>query len=144
MKFNKVDVNRDINEVHHSKGDMDIKLSKIIESNETRKILNTKEQDNDDKINNNSRIESIYNLDNLTQSKHPNCFHLTKNKIQKYSKNKRKRFKYYLFKRLPLLEWTSSYKFKEYLLPDLMSGITVGIMNIPQVNFYFEKLKYQN
>lgn len=41
-----------------------------------------------------------------------------------------------LFKRVPILSWLPKYKFKEYFLPDLLSGVTIGIMNIPQVKSF--------
>ena len=35
---------------------------------------------------------------------------------------------------LPCSRWIRSYKWKEYLQIDLMAGITVGVMLVPQVN----------
>ena len=112
---------------------------KNIESEESLELsenLNT--NTNIDKAESKSKIERMYNLENLYEQKSFNCIHLTEKTIQKYSKNKSKNLKSILFKRLPILEWVTSYKCKEYLLPDLMSGITVGVMNIPQVNEYFK------
>lgn len=37
-----------------------------------------------------------------------------------------------LFKRVPCLEWIINYRFKSYIMPDILSGFTVGIMNVPQ------------
>ncbi len=34
--------------------------------------------------------------------------------------------------RIPILNWLPKYKIREYLLPDIISGLTVGVMNIPQ------------
>lgn len=34
---------------------------------------------------------------------------------------------------LPCYRWISTYKWREYLQPDLMAGITVGVMLVPQV-----------
>lgn len=50
----------------------------------------------------------------------------------------------YLFKRVPILSWLPKYKFKEYFLFDLLSGVTIGIMNIPQVRSVILLLKNMN
>lgn len=34
---------------------------------------------------------------------------------------------------LPCYRWISRYKWREYLQPDLMAGVTVGVMLVPQV-----------
>ena len=54
----------------------------------------------------------------------------------KWSKNLRDHHFYlnYLYKRIPILNWLPNYKAKSNLIPDLVAGLTVGIMNIPQVN----------
>lgn len=36
----------------------------------------------------------------------------------------------------PCYRWMRTYKVREYLQPDLMAGITVGIMLVPQVYIY--------
>ena len=53
----------------------------------------------------------------------------------KVSKNlcNQKYYLNYLFKRMPTLNWIAKYKITSDLLPDFISGITIGIMNIPQV-----------
>ena len=86
----------------------------------------------------NSRIQRIYNIDKLNDSKEKTFFSLflppkTRNKPS----SKKTLIKNYLFKRLPVLEWTSSYKLKQFLMPDLVSGIILGIINIPQVKLKF-------
>jgi hypothetical protein len=37
-----------------------------------------------------------------------------------------------LFNRIPALRWLKNYRVKEYLLADVLAGLTVGIMHIPQ------------
>lgn len=37
-----------------------------------------------------------------------------------------------ILNRLPIISWLKEYNFREYLVPDLFAGITVGIMHIPQ------------
>lgn len=55
-------------------------------------------------------------------------------------KNNLKRRSFYksiLYKRLPIVQWLFiEYQFKLYLLNDIISGFTVGIMNIPQSMAY--------
>lgn len=43
----------------------------------------------------------------------------------------------------PCYRWMRTYKVREYLQPDLMAGITVGIMLVPQVYFFHYLLNYQ-
>ncbi|RNA14181.1 solute carrier family 26 member 6-like [Brachionus plicatilis] len=38
----------------------------------------------------------------------------------------------YIVNRIPIIGWLSEYNFREFLVPDLFAGITVGIMHIPQ------------
>lgn len=45
---------------------------------------------------------------------------------------KKKFYKSLIFKHLPVLEWLPKYSIKSYLVSDMLSGFTVGIMNIPQ------------
>ena len=40
--------------------------------------------------------------------------------------------KRYLFKRIPFLRWCLNYNIKENLLKDIIGGITIGIVNLPQ------------
>lgn len=45
----------------------------------------------------------------------------------------------------PCSRWMRTYKVNEYLQPDLMAGITVGIMLVPQVlyNFFHYRSNYE-
>jgi hypothetical protein len=40
-------------------------------------------------------------------------------------------YKTWLFKRLPIIAWFSKYK-KSYLANDITSGLTIGVMSLPQ------------
>lgn len=40
-----------------------------------------------------------------------------------------------LYNRIPAIKWIKRYKIKEDLLADLLAGLTVGIMHIPQVDW---------
>ena len=40
--------------------------------------------------------------------------------------------KRYLFKRIPFLKWCFNYNIKANLLKDIIGGITIGIVNLPQ------------
>jgi hypothetical protein len=44
----------------------------------------------------------------------------------------KKCFKKQLYNRVPAVKWLKNYRIKEYFLPDLLAGLTVGIMHIPQ------------
>ena len=86
-----------------------------------------------------TKLSEVYNTEKFEESDY--------SKIKKYvgaykrktiSKLKEpKTYVNYLFTRVPIISWLPKYKIKEYLLPDLLSGFTVGIMNIPQVNFLY-------
>ena len=41
-------------------------------------------------------------------------------------------YKDYLFMRLPVLKWLLEYKIRQNFIYDMISGTTVGIMNMPQ------------
>jgi MFS superfamily sulfate permease-like transporter len=41
-----------------------------------------------------------------------------------------------LKRRVPILSWLPAYKLKSFLVPDILAGVTVGIMNIPQCLSY--------
>lgn len=82
-----------------------------------------------------TKLSEVYNTEKFEETDY--------SKIKKYvgaykrktiSKLKEpKTYVNYLFERVPILRWLPKYKLKEYLLPDILSGLTVGIMNIPQV-----------
>ena len=40
--------------------------------------------------------------------------------------------KNYLLDRLPIIKWMRSYNFKENIVPDTISGLTIGLIHLPQ------------
>ena len=42
---------------------------------------------------------------------------------------------HFLFDRLPFIGWMRDYKLKEYLIKDLIAGLTIGVIHIPQGYF---------
>jgi hypothetical protein len=82
------------------------------------------------------RSSSIYNLKVIEDD--TNTFLKLQNVYQSVSrcfKTKLTRKDFYtgfLFKRVPVFNWLPKYKIKQYLFPDIIAGLTVGIMNIPQ------------
>jgi hypothetical protein len=56
----------------------------------------------------------------------------TWNYIKKYYKPTPAFFKRQLFKRIPFIEWIQHYNIKEWLVSDIVSGLTIGIVHIPQ------------
>lgn len=52
------------------------------------------------------------------------------------SENEKFSCKKFLFKRLPILKWLPKYKPLEDLVPDAVSGVTVGLTAIPQSMAY--------
>lgn len=79
-------------------------------------------------------MSKIYNVESIKNDK----FKFDLNALSKRAKSSlgrikdKERLKKVLVKRLPFLSWLPKYKIKNYLLPDILSGFTVGIMNIPQ------------
>ena len=81
----------------------------------------------------NNSTKNSYNISNFTDNQ-ITCA----NTCKQYFKSKRKKFtksgflKDIILKRIPITEWLPKYNVKTNLFPDLISGNTVGVMNIPQ------------
>ncbi|CAF2043604.1 unnamed protein product [Rotaria magnacalcarata] len=81
---------------------------------------------------------SIYTVEKLNQKYtlnedfQENPVSSTWNYIKKYYKPTPAFFKRQLFKRLPFIDWIRHYQIKEWLLSDFISGLTIGIVHIPQ------------
>lgn len=43
-----------------------------------------------------------------------------------------KKFLAFVYSFIPILEWLPKYPWKEYILGDLMAGLTVGVIHVPQ------------
>ena len=84
------------------------------------------------------RKQSIFTVEKLNERYHLNQdFHEspmggTWNYIKKYYKPTPAFFKRQLFKRIPFLDWIRHYNVKEWLVSDIVSGLTIGIVHIPQ------------
>jgi len=84
------------------------------------------------------RQPSIFTVEKLNERYHLNQdfdespIGGTWNYIKKYYKPTPAFFKRQLFKRIPFLEWIQHYNVKEWLLSDIVSGLTIGIVHIPQ------------
>lgn len=82
-----------------------------------------------------NRIKNMYNLKKFQESdmsKIKKSFHSCKLDISHKIKDP-KTYTNFLFNKLPFLSWLPKYNLREYLVLDLIAGITVGVMNIPQV-----------
>ncbi|CAF0735662.1 unnamed protein product [Brachionus calyciflorus] len=81
-------------------------------------------------------IEAPYNLDKLRSKS--SQINLVKQKLNKKSKSfflnltNLNFYKKLIQQRLPIFKWLPQYNFKSSLITDLMCGLTIGIMNIPQ------------
>ena len=60
----------------------------------------------------------------------------TEKKFQKNAKNS-SFYKALVLKRIPILNWLPKYDAKESLISDMVAGLTVGIINIPQVTHVY-------
>jgi hypothetical protein len=56
----------------------------------------------------------------------------TFNEFKNKLRSKRFRWKKVVNKYLPFTDWLFNYKIKEDLMADIVAGITIAIMNIPQ------------
>lgn len=126
-------------------GDFDIK---IVSGNDRRVRKGDDEEDENDHatttattIENDAhgRFRKIYNLNRFRSEENVrDCGRRVGNYLQRQCKNygrsltRRSYYAKMMRKRLPITEWLPKYKLKHNLLPDVMSGITVGILNIPQ------------
>jgi hypothetical protein len=91
---------------------------------------------------NSYRIENFYNFEKFSSNNRSNPSlknrfqsFFNRNKEHKEDKSgikKNELFSFYLRKHLPILTWLPNYSLKNYLVSDLISGLTVGIMNTPQ------------
>ena len=83
-----------------------------------------------------SRLSKLYDLNRLDTgaSNLRMLSNAIKKRSKRLSKNLKNRdyFKQLLLKRVPCISWIKSYQLKSYILPDIMAGFTVGIMNVPQ------------
>ena len=83
-----------------------------------------------------NHLETHYNLDKI-KPKGLNLNHV-KQKINKKSKSFCQNisnvnyYKKQLVKRVPIFKWLPTYNLKSWILTDIMCGLTIGIMNIPQ------------
>ena len=64
--------------------------------------------------------------------KSENALKSTGNYIKKYYKPSRHCMQRFLFNRLPLIQWIKAYSIKENLIKDIVGGLTIGVVQIPQ------------
>jgi hypothetical protein len=85
-----------------------------------------------------SSAPRIFTIDKLNEQYHLNQDFVespiggTWNYIKKYYTPTPAFFKRQLFKRVPFLQWIQEYNIKEWLVSDIVSGLTIGIVHIPQ------------
>jgi hypothetical protein len=77
-------------------------------------------------------VEKLNTDYNLNQDFDDNPCKSTWNYVRKYYTPTSDFFKRQLFKRVPFLDWIRHYNVKECLLSDIISGLTIGIVHIPQ------------
>ena len=70
------------------------------------------------------------------KTKSDNVIKSTVNYVKKYYKPSPNCMKEYFFARFPFFLWIFRYDFKENTVKDLMSGITIGVVHIPQGIFW--------
>lgn len=78
-------------------------------------------------------LESTYQYNDYNSD---NIFKGSMNYVKKYYKPSRSCCQSFLFKRIPFIEWISKYDLKQNLLKDLIGGLTVGIVQVPQAMAY--------
>lgn len=80
-----------------------------------------------------TRCSKMYNIEKFQEndySKFKSCVSSYKKKLVKKAKEPAT-YKNILLERIPILNWLPKYK-PNFLLPDIVAGLTCGIMNIPQ------------
>ncbi len=85
-----------------------------------------------------SRVSQIYNLDKFEESQLTQCCNsIRKHKKHLFDRSRQSEFYLkFIYKHFPILDWLPKYQVKSFLVPDMVAGITVGVMNIPQVNSF--------
>jgi len=78
---------------------------------------------------NQNTLEEKYSMKKF---KSDNIFHGTKNYLVKYYKPSRLCMKMFFFDRFPFFKWITEYDYKANLFSDFISGVTIGIIQIPQ------------
>ncbi len=78
---------------------------------------------------NEDTLEKTYSV---KEAKSDNIFYGTKNYIRKYFKPSASCMKGFLLERVPFFKWIPSYDIKTNLFSDFISGLTIGIIQIPQ------------
>lgn len=83
----------------------------------------------------NLRVAQIYKTDRFDETDSSIVKKICANYKKRVKKNIKDPsfYKNILYKRIPIINWLPKYRIKEYLAPDLIAGLTVGVMNIPQV-----------
>ena len=61
-----------------------------------------------------------------------NAFKSTGNYVKKYYRPSGNCLLNYFFHRFPFFDWIRSYNLKEDLVKDLIAGLTIGVVHIPQ------------
>jgi hypothetical protein len=68
----------------------------------------------------------------LHPAKSQNILYSVKHYMTKYYKPSWLCMKNYTLRRIPFLEWITKYDVKQNLLKDIISGLTIGVIQIPQ------------
>lgn len=94
----------------------------MIENNEHRIVI--------DRPNLNEKLfQEKYTLQKF---KSENVLNGSKNYIKKYYTPNPSCMKRFLFDRVPIIKWIKEYNIRQCLLKDLISGLTIGVVQIPQ------------
>ena len=72
----------------------------------------------------------------VTNAKSQNVVHDFFHYLSKYYRPNKTNCSRFLRELFPLIDWLPKYKFKEYFLSDLISGVTLGIVLVPQTMGY--------
>ncbi len=84
-----------------------------------------------------SRVSQIYNLKKFDHSQFTQCCNNINKQKQLLLSNigRSELYLNFIYKHIPIFVWLPKYEIKSFLVPDLVAGITVGVMNIPQVDY---------
>jgi len=78
-------------------------------------------------------LESTYEYNDFNNQ---NIFKSGLNYVKKYYTPSKDCCETFLYKRIPAIEWIKNYNIRESLLKDIIGGITVGIIQVPQAMAY--------
>ena len=112
-----------------NKGFTDLEASYVYDKDGNRSLPKTKKRP----IINRTYLENNFTYNNIASA---NVIKSGQTYIKKYYRPSGQCMTGYFFKRFPFFKWIWDYNFKKDITKDLIAGLTLGVVQIPQVKCY--------